>query len=92
MKLVWKHFEADSECDEFWASEIRLFKELAIEVHVGKSRNTGKFDYQILSQGREMLVKTGFKTRASAELALRSAVITILRNAVRLLEASILAP
>lgn len=85
--MRWQHFEADKICDEFWSSEIRIYKDWYVEVHVGRDRKTKKYDFQIFGQhDREVVVRTGFDTRAAAEVGLRMTLVTLLKTAAYRIE------
>lgn len=84
--MRWGHFEADSECDEFWSTDVKIYKNWSVEVHVGKSRETGKFDFQILDQGKEIVCRTGYRFRKEAEAAMWSELSAILDFALHLLK------
>lgn len=60
MALKWKHYEGDSECDEFWATSADIF-----EFHVGKLKD-GSFDCEVLIDGKEQHFKDGFQLRHTA--------------------------
>lgn len=84
--MKWEHFGEGIDGDEFWASELRIFKHWCLEVHIGRDLKTGKFDFELLDQGRELIFRGGFETRKDAEHAMRMAALTILRTAVYRIE------